>query len=51
MHCFWTGEMKLGQLKGVLETEAGFIGGHEVTLVIPSAIINFYSLRSSGWDF
>ena len=33
MHCFWTGEMKLGQIDGVLETEAGFIDGHEVTLV------------------
>ena len=33
MHCFWTGEMRLGQLNGVLETEAGFLGGHEVTLV------------------
>lgn len=33
IHCFWTGEMKLGQLDGVLETEAGFIDGHEVTLV------------------
>ena len=33
MHCFWTGEMKLGQLEGVLTTEAGWIEGHEVTLV------------------
>jgi len=32
-HCFWTGEAKLGTLDGVVETEAGFYGGHEVTLV------------------
>jgi len=31
--CFWTGEMKLGQIEGVVRTEAGFIGGREVTLV------------------
>ncbi|MEP4079626.1 VPGUxxT family thioredoxin-like (seleno)protein, type 2 [Haloferula sp.] len=33
MHCFWTGEMKLGQIEGVVSTEAGFIGSHEVTLL------------------
>ncbi len=33
MSCFWTGEMKLGQIEGVSETEAGWIKGHEVTLV------------------
>ncbi len=33
MACFWTGEMKLGQIEGVLTSEAGFIGGREVTLV------------------
>lgn len=33
MYCFWTGEMKLGQIEGVITTEAGFIGAHEVTLV------------------
>ena len=32
-YCFWTGEMKLGQIDGVLRTEAGFFQGHEVTLV------------------
>lgn len=30
-HCFWTGEMKLGQIEGVTRTEAGFFQGHEVT--------------------
>ncbi|GEP44042.1 hypothetical protein BGE01nite_33330 [Brevifollis gellanilyticus] len=33
MHCFWTGEMALGQIEGVISTEAGFMGGHEVTRV------------------
>ncbi len=32
-YCFWTGERKMGALPAVLETEAGFIGGREVTLV------------------
>lgn len=31
--CFWTGEMQLGQIDGVMRTEAGFFQGHEVTLV------------------
>lgn len=31
--CFWTGELKLGGLEGVVSTEAGWFGGHEVTLV------------------
>ncbi len=33
MACFWTGEKELGALDGVVSTEAGFIDGHEVTLV------------------
>lgn len=33
MYCFWTGEMALGQIDGVITTEAGFMNGHEVTLV------------------
>jgi hypothetical protein len=32
-YCFWTGEMKLGQIDGVVRTEAGFFQGREVTLV------------------
>lgn len=31
--CFWTGEMKIGAIDGVTGTEAGFIDGHEATLV------------------
>lgn len=33
MACFWTGEMKLGQIEGVISSEAGFMAGNEVTLV------------------
>jgi Thioredoxin-like len=31
--CFWEGEMRLGAIEGVTRTEAGFLGGREVTLV------------------
>lgn len=30
MFCFWDGEAKLGAINGVLETEAGWLDGHEV---------------------
>lgn len=30
MSCFWDGEAKLGGIKGVIETEAGWLDGHEV---------------------
>ena len=33
MYCFWTGEMELGKIDGVVATEAGFMAGREVTLV------------------
>lgn len=33
MACFWTGERELGEVDGVVHTEAGFIDGREVTLV------------------
>lgn len=32
-HCFWTGESRLGQIDGVVATEAGWLDGREVTLV------------------
>lgn len=32
-YCFWTGEVTLGAMDGVVRTEAGFLDGHEVTLV------------------
>jgi len=33
MHCFWTGEMELGRIEGVVRTEAGYFDGREVTRV------------------
>ena len=33
MYCFWSGEQHLGKAKGVLETQAGFMNGHEVVKV------------------
>ncbi|MEL6863146.1 MAG: VPGUxxT family thioredoxin-like (seleno)protein, type 2 [Bacteroidota bacterium] len=33
MHCFWTGEKKLGQLEGVVATRPGFMDGREVVEV------------------
>lgn len=32
--CFWVGEMEIGQIEGVVTTEAGFMHGHEVTRVL-----------------
>lgn len=33
MHCFWTGEARLGNLDGVWKTEAGWLNGLEVVRV------------------
>jgi hypothetical protein len=33
MYCFWTGEKEIGDIKGVAEIEAGFMGGKEVVKV------------------
>lgn len=33
MFCFWSGELQLGQLKGVVATTPGFMGGQEVVKV------------------
>ncbi len=33
MHCFWTGEYQLGAMEGIVNTEAGWLDGREVTLV------------------
>jgi len=33
MYCFWTGEKSLGSQTGILNTEAGFMNGHEVVKV------------------
>lgn len=33
MYCFWSGEKHFGAKNGVMKTEAGFMGGHEVVKV------------------
>jgi hypothetical protein len=33
MHCFWEGEGRLGGIDGVIQTQAGWIGKHEVVRV------------------
>ncbi len=33
MYCFWSGERTLGNVDGVLETQPGFMNGHEVVTV------------------
>ena len=33
MYCFWSGEKKLADIDGVIETQAGFMGGREVVKV------------------
>jgi len=34
MYCFWTGEVELGKIEGVVSTEAGWLEGGEVTRVV-----------------
>jgi len=49
MYCFWTGELALGQIDGVITTEAGFMAGHEVTLVkYDPAVISLPQLITSA---
>ena len=49
MGCFWTGEMQIGQIDGVVTTEAGFVGGREVTLVkYDPAIISLERLTGAA---
>ena len=49
MYCFWTGEMALGQIDGVITTEAGFMAGREVTQVqYDPAVISLPQLIASA---
>jgi thioredoxin family protein len=42
MYCFWTGEKKLAEIDGVVETQAGFMDGREVVKVdFAPAIISY----------
>jgi hypothetical protein len=49
MNCFWTGEMRLGQIDGVMRTEAGWFDGREITLVrFDPAVISFTQLSDQA---
>jgi hypothetical protein len=49
MACFWTGEMELGKIDGVITTEAGFLAGHEVTMLhYDPAVITLPSLIAAA---
>jgi len=49
MFCFWTGEMALGQMEGVVSTQAGFNGGREVVLLsYDPAILSLEKLISAA---
>jgi hypothetical protein len=42
MYCFWTGEKKLGNVEGVLETQPGFMNGQEVVEVKYNPVLISY---------
>lgn len=42
MYCFWTGEKEIGNIPGVVSTEAGFMGGKEVVKVAYNPLIVSY---------
>jgi len=49
MHCFWIGEGKLANIKGVISTKPGFMGGHEVVeLEFNPEIVSFEDLVKKG---
>lgn len=49
MHCFWTGEKEIGEIPGVVATEAGFMGGREVVRVeYCPAVVSFSELISEA---
>jgi hypothetical protein len=51
MFCFWTGEKELGQIDGVIRTEAGWFDGQEVTRVVyDQTILPLSRLASAAAD-
>jgi hypothetical protein len=51
MHCFWEGEQRLGAVRGVVATTAGFHGGAEVVEVeFDPAIVTFDALLRSAME-
>ncbi|MDF1657842.1 MAG: hypothetical protein P1U58_09525 [Verrucomicrobiales bacterium] len=52
MHCFWTGEFRIGGLEGVLTTEAGWLNGREVTRVTwDRSVLGFEQLLEHAANF
>lgn len=43
MYCFWSGELKIGAMEGVVATEPGFMHGREVVQVTYNPSITDYS--------
>lgn len=49
MFCYWTGEYRLGGLEGVIATEAGWLGGREVTRVVwDRSVLSFERLLAEA---
>lgn len=43
MYCFWSGELKIGAMEGVVATEPGFMHGREVVQVTYNPTVTDYS--------
>ena len=49
MYCFWTGESKLGNIDGVVETEPGFMNGSEVVQIkYDPTVIDYQTLTKKA---
>lgn len=49
MYCFWSGEVAIGEIDGVISTRAGFLDGHEVVeATFDPAVISFERLHAAA---
>jgi hypothetical protein len=49
MYCFWSGEVAIGGLDGVISTQAGFLDGHEVVeATFDPTVISFEALYTKA---
>ena len=52
MHCYWTGEARLGSIDGVMSTSAGWAGGLEVVqLTYDPSIVEYSKLVETAQSF